>query len=128
MSMFLLLNCTDKRIASKSEIKILPPEELYGQLFYDVMSRDELFGKDKLFNDSKDFVDCIPQYEIETILEKYSRLENKSTVENIRGFLKENFIVPEYESSFTDSSDIHQHIFKLWSFLKKEPDIKNQER
>ncbi len=48
-----------------TEIKTLPPEELYGKLFYDVMSIDELFGKDKLFNDSKDFVDCIPKYEIE---------------------------------------------------------------
>jgi hypothetical protein len=32
-----------------TEIKTLPPEELYRKLFYDVMSIDEIFGKDKQF-------------------------------------------------------------------------------
>ena len=105
------------------ELKTLSPEELYGELFFDVMSIDELFGADRLFNDSKDFVDCIPKYEIGEILEKYLFLVGKSDIDVISKFLKENFEIPRFESSIIDSTEINLHIFKLWSLLKKEPDI-----
>ena len=105
------------------EVKTFSPEELYGELFFDVMSIDELFGTDRLFNDSKDFVDCIPKYEIGEILEKYSFLVGKSDIDVISKFLKENFEIPRFESSIIDSTEINLHIFKLWSLLKKEPDI-----
>lgn len=47
-----------------TEIKTLPPEELYGKLFYDVMSIDELFGKDKQFkkSDIENRIDEISEY------------------------------------------------------------------
>lgn len=105
-----------------NEIKILPPEELYGQLFYDVMSIDKLFGKGMIFNDSKDFSDCIPKLEIKAILEKYSKLENRSDIEVISNFINENFQLPGYSSSFINSDEIKVHILKLWSYLKRGPD------
>ena len=106
-----------------NEIKILPPEELYGQLFYDVMSIDKLFGEDMFFNDTKDFSDCIPKLEIKTILEKYSKLENRYDIEVISNFIRENFQLPGHSTSFSSSVEINVHITKLWSFLKREPDI-----
>jgi len=111
-----------------NEIRILPPEELYGQLFYDVMSMNELFGKDedshkdKLFADSKDFVDCVPKQDVQTILAEYEKLGNKYNVQQMRGFLKNYFEIPEYHSSSTDTSEIKEHIYKLWNILKKERD------
>ena len=105
------------------ETKKISPEELYGELFFDVMSIDQLFGEDRLFNDSKDFVDCIPKYEIGFILEKYSTLEGKSDIEVISRFLKDNFEIPGNEYTYKASSDINLNISKLWSFLKKDPDM-----
>ncbi|MGD0584057.1 MAG: alpha,alpha-trehalase TreF [Bacteroidales bacterium] len=104
------------------EYRSLSPEELYGQLFFDVMSADELFGKDKLFNDCKDFVDCLPKNEIEIILTRYSVLENRSDPEVLSSFIRENFEIPVPGSTYADSSEIDQHIFNLWNNLKREPD------
>ncbi|WP_298528935.1 hypothetical protein [uncultured Christiangramia sp.] len=39
------------------EINILPPAELYGNLFYDVQTRT-------IFEDSKTFVDATPKYSV----------------------------------------------------------------
>jgi len=76
-----------------------------------------------LFNDTKDFPDCIPKFEIEAILEKYSKLENRSDIEVICNFINENFHLPEYITSFISSSEVNLHISNRWSFLKREPDI-----
>ncbi len=60
--------------------------------------------------------------EIKAILEKYSKLENRSDIEVISNFINENFQLPGYSSSFINSDEIKVHILKLWSYLKRGPD------
>ena len=49
---------------------MLSPEEIWGDLFVDVQMSN-------IFPDSKTFVDCIPKFDSETILEKYKTLKTK---------------------------------------------------
>ncbi len=95
---------------------ILPPEELYGDLFYDVQQDEAIFP------DSKTFVDVIPFTEVEEIRSKYARLENRSTP-FLLNFLEEHFIIPDTYSNFqSDSLNIQQNITQLWEVLKRPAD------
>jgi len=51
------------------EINILPPAELYGNLFYDVQTR-------AIFEDSKTFVDATPKYSVDLIIQRKNKLKN----------------------------------------------------
>jgi len=114
----ILLSGCQLQKENTENIKILPPEELYGQLFIDVQSH-----KKNILGDSKAFVDCVPKGDIEKILADYSKLENKSDSTVIRNFLEDNFIIPGYHSEYkTDSSQINDHITEVWSLLKRQPD------
>lgn len=116
-SIILLISCKDINIPNRDEVKILPPEELYGQLFYDIQSNE------KIFSDSKTFVDCVPKFNIKEILDNYSKIESKSDSIVLISFIKENFIIPEYQYNFkSDSSSINEHITKLWDLLKRPAD------
>lgn len=114
---FLLVSCAQVRETSTdTEVKILPPEELYGQLFYDVQSDAGLYP------DSKTFVDAVPLYDVDLIRERYSVLTDKST-SSLRAFVEDHFAVPEDEGFYqTDSASIRQHIPKLWNVLKRPAD------
>lgn len=112
--LFVFCTCNNELINKKS------PEALYGRLFYDVQSNENIF------EDSKTFVDCEPKYEVEIILKKYTELEDKSDT-GIKRFLKENFILPETEINFvTDSVAVNEHITKLWEVLKRPSDKKSR--
>lgn len=114
---FFFTGCAPLIKPEQEEVKILPPEELYGELFYDVQTQ-------AVFEDSKTFVDVIPKYDVDLIKERYSELKPKSTA-NIREFVSENFIVPEEKAVYvTDSSAIQQNIEKLWQVLKRPADEK----
>lgn len=90
-----------------------PPEELYGELFYDVQSDP------RLFSDSKTFVDCVPLYDPAEIRKRYSGWTDRST-EGLREFLSQNFsIPPEHLEYVSDSSSVQEHIGKLWKVLKR---------
>ena len=94
----------------------ISPEKLYGQLFYDVQNNVNLFS------DSKTFIDCIPKYDVQKILEKYADLKDKSDA-SIMNFIQENFIIPDGKVAFrSDSADINQHISYLWNVLKRPAD------
>lgn len=98
-----------------NEVQILPPAELYGDLFYDVQDRE-------IFPDSKTFVDVIPQYNVGLIKQRYNMLED-TTHQGISNFVEQHFQVPSTQSDFqADSSFIKQHISKLWSMLKRPED------
>ncbi len=105
-----------KEATAEKEVQILPPEELYGQLFYDVQADPEVFP------DSKTFVDVVPLTGVEEIKSRYSELQDKSS-QSLRTFVEDNFDVPENDNLYqTDSSSIKQHIPKLWSVLKRPAD------
>jgi len=117
--LFLILLSGCQLPGKKTEsIKILPPEELYGQLFIDIQSNEK-----NILGDSKTFVDCVPKGDIDKILSDYSKLKNKSDSVVIRNFLEANFTIPGYETEYkTDSSQINDHITKVWALLKRQPD------
>lgn len=112
----LFINCTSKNTLEKEAVKILPPEELYGQLFYDVQSNENIF------EDSKTFVDAVPLYTVKEIRDNYSKLKSPSDSE-LTDFVKEHFKIPgEGVIYVTDSSTIGKHISKLWEVLKRPAD------
>src|SRR5660397_183556 len=98
LTTILLINCTSKKTLEKEESTILPPAELYGQLFYDVQSNENIF------KDSKTFVDAVPLYDVKKIREDYSELEISSD-RQLLDFVKKNFKVPGDGVNYvTDSS------------------------
>lgn len=99
----------------QEEIEILPPGELYGDLFEQVQTRS-------LFQDSKTFADAVPQYNVGLIRQRYEMLDD-TTTEGLKDFVVQHFMIPQNEASFkTDSSSIHQHIQKLWQVLQRPAD------
>lgn len=116
-SIFLFLACAQVRETTLSrEAEILPPEELYGELFYDVQSDKDLFP------DSKTFVDVVPLYDVQEIRENYAAMEMKTTP-FLLDFLEEHFEIPGPGTAYeTDSSSIQVHITQLWEVLKRPAD------
>ncbi|MCB7479731.1 alpha,alpha-trehalase TreF [Christiangramia sediminis] len=99
----------------ENEIEILPPAELYGELFYDVQTRE-------IFPDSKTFVDVKPEYNVGLIRQRYNMLED-TTTKGIKEFVEQHFQLPGNDFEFeTDSSSINAHIGKLWDDLKRPSD------
>ena len=99
----------------EDKVEILPPVELYGDLFYDVQNRE-------VFEDSKTFVDAIPQYNVGLIRQRYNMLED-TTMASVSDFVEQHFEVPGGNLEFkADSSSINQHITKLWQLLKRKKD------
>lgn len=93
------------------------PEKLYGDLFYDVQTNDRIFA------DSKTFVDCIPKYDVNLIMNKYYKLKGKKNSKILNDFIKENFIIPQLTNNYkVDSLSINRHIAALWNVLKRTPD------
>ena len=114
-----LLACQPVEKSVESDIRILPPEELYGDLFYDVQSRDDLFP------DSKTFVDCVPKKELPAILDAYSKLEDKENRDVLYGFIEEYFVIPGYEEEVgvEKSKNAGAHIQRLWDKLSRPADV-----
>ncbi|MDT0676073.1 alpha,alpha-trehalase TreA [Autumnicola musiva] len=112
----LLTACSSVNTVEKGSATILPPEELYGKLFYDVQNKE-------IFSDSKTFVDALPLKDVKEIREVYYNLQNK-TPASISAFVKRNFNIPGTGTVTyrTDSSSINQHISKLWNVLKRPAD------
>ena len=116
-----LLGCTSQNAGSeeqREEVRIVPPQELYGDLFYEVQNRTDLFP------DSKTFVDVIPNGNVDNILEEYKNLENKESSEVMIKFLRANFHIPGYEESgeIPSAAVATDHIENLWSYLERPAD------
>ena len=114
----LILLPISSSVFSQNSIQIQPPEELYGQLFYDVQADTNVF------KDSKSFVDAIPLFDVAVIREQYKMLNPKSD-STIVDFIQTNFKLSNNTSIYTsDSLSINEHITKLWNALKRLPDEK----
>ncbi|MBS1744945.1 MAG: alpha,alpha-trehalase TreF [Bacteroidetes bacterium] len=93
------------------------PDELFGDLFKDVQLK-------KIFPDNKTFVDSTPNRKPEDIVADYKKLLSPS-VDTIRQFVKENFMIPESTSSgyhATIKNNVVDHIEELWQVLKRSAD------
>jgi len=98
-----------------NEVEILPPGELYGDLFYDVQTKE-------IFSDSKTFVDVKPQYNVGLIRQRYNMLDD-TTKKAVSEFVEQHFDLPGNDFEFeADSSSIKLHISKLWGVLKRPSD------
>ncbi len=115
--LFFISCSTVKEPEVENEVIILPPEELYGELFYDVQTNPEIF------DDSKTFVDAIPKISIQEIRLNYNSLEDRNT-QNLIKFIEGHFLIPQETNAYrTDSSSINLHINKLWEVLKRPADV-----
>jgi alpha,alpha-trehalase len=95
----------------------LSPDERYGELFVDVQMN-------QVFADGKTFVDCVPRFPTDVILEKYEANKEEADFD-LEAFVEENFDLPkQYASGFhsdTARSAI-EHINALWPVLTRQPD------
>ena len=109
---------------------MLSPEHIWGELFVEVQMSN-------IFPDSKTFVDCIPKFDAETILKKYSDLKNEFPeslklsgswqIPDLKTFIFDNFelsktTTTEFETNQAQS--VEEHIKNLWPILLREADEK----
>lgn len=96
------------------------PDEIYGELFRDVQMN-------KVFADGKTFVDCIPKKDPKAIVSDYKKLKANPAVKfSLLKFVEDNFTIPSVPEvkDIQQEKDVTVHIKKLWTVLKREPDVK----
>ncbi len=98
----------------------MPPKEIFfidslGTLYKDVQQQ-------KIFPDSKFFVDCVPNEDPISILNKYEN-EKKQPAFSLKKFVETNFTLPEEINSNYSSANkpILQHLNDLWDTLTRQP-------
>jgi alpha,alpha-trehalase len=96
---------------------LLPPDQLYGELFRDVQLN-------KVFSDSKTFVDCTAKRDPASIVADYTRLKHSGKQIDLKAFVEENFYVPhQLQSDYhTNTKDVVKHINNLWTVLRRRSD------
>jgi alpha,alpha-trehalase len=100
-----------------AQTAVQPPDKIYGDLFVKVQM-------ERVFPDSKTFVDCVPKKNPSEIMRDYAAEKNAADF-NLKQFVADNFDVP---ASPTDSyhtnanEDVETHIKNLWEVLKRNPD------
>ncbi len=100
-----------------AKIKLLLPEEVYGELFKQAAILHAT-------NDGKALADAIPKYSVVEILKKY---ENEKTIKGFeyKNFITENFILVQAgDSGFISntSESLSNHIKRLWPILTRAAD------
>ncbi len=86
--------------------------EKLGELFENVQLQ-------KVFEDGKTFVDCLPKHSLDEITKKYEEEKNSSAF-SLKKFVEENFDIPEIKAANFQSNTnepIEKHIEKLWNVL-----------
>ncbi|MFT3932514.1 MAG: alpha,alpha-trehalase TreA [Chitinophagaceae bacterium] len=93
--------------------------ESLGQLYEDVQMQ-------KIFPDSKFFVDCIPNHEPGFILQQYQTEKTKPGF-NLKEFVEAHFILPSQDSLPYSSANkpILEHLDSLWNVLMRKPGTAN---
>lgn len=84
------------------------PLKEYGDLLDSIQMNE-------IFKDQKKFVDCVPKHAPSTIKDKYYKQRDSDTFD-LRAFVARNF-----DTSFTDTADIIEHIEFLWNYLSRPP-------
>uniref|UniRef100_F4CE56 Alpha,alpha-trehalase n=1 Tax=Sphingobacterium sp. (strain 21) TaxID=743722 RepID=F4CE56_SPHS2 len=95
----------------------LTPDQIYGDLFKEVQLQ-------RIFADNKTFVDAIPKETPEVILQRF-RIQRQIKDFSLIDFVKANFELPQPHDVqyYSDANTpIVEHIEKLWSVLRREPD------
>jgi len=105
-----------KKVATVAPADTLTPADRYQELFVAVQTQ-------RIFPDSKTFVDCAPLSDPEQILETY-RAEKSAPAFDLADFVDRHFVtehppVSEYVSN--PDRTLLQHIDELWNVLTREP-------
>ena len=96
---------------------LLPPDRLFGELFYAVQNQ-------RIFADTKTFVDSVPKMPPEAILTLYEEKKAKPEF-NLKVFVQENFILPSLPAADFASDtrrSTAEHIHHLWDYLTRPGD------
>lgn len=119
--LFMLLSCRQAvetgTAAYREDKQHLSPDERYGELFVEVQMN-------QVFHDGKTFVDCVPKYPTDEILDKYKAASEMSDF-NLKEFVLENFELPkQYASGFVSDTgrSAIEHLNALWPVLTRQPD------
>jgi alpha,alpha-trehalase len=93
------------------------PAELYGELF-------ERVQLDRVYPDSKSFVDALPTSAPEQVLAEYRQALGRPDFD-LRKFIAANFAAPpaagaEYRT--VQGQDVREHIDALWKVLERKPE------
>jgi alpha,alpha-trehalase len=95
-------------------------DKIYGDLFIDVQMQ-------KIFNDSKTFMDCIPKRNPLDIMYDYGMMKGQNF--DLKKFIENNFIepaAPKVINNVMQEKNIATHIKNLWNVLKHKPDSANK--
>lgn len=98
----------------------LSPDQRFGELFHTAQMKE-------IFTDGKVFVDMIPKYTTEEILENY-QLATSDENFNLKGFIINNFdFPPKHMANFKPDTTrtLKEHIEALLPALTRPPDKKN---
>ncbi|HEY9364240.1 MAG TPA: alpha,alpha-trehalase TreA [Chitinophagaceae bacterium] len=98
--------------------KILPPDQVYGELFKDVQLS-------RIFPDSKTFADAVPKKDPEEIVKQYQQMKANPAIRfSLRMFVEENFELPKPPqlNYVQKEKDVTMHIKNLWGVLQRQPD------
>jgi alpha,alpha-trehalase len=109
--------CVATPALTQTGAQLEPPSELYGELFVDVQMQ-------RVFPDSKTFVDAVAKDSPAVILERY-REESRRPGFDLAAFVERNFTVSQPEDSGYRSipgQDVCSHIDSLWSVLERSPE------
>jgi alpha,alpha-trehalase len=104
-------------IATQAVAEVDTPSHLYGRLFEDVQTQ-------RVFPDSKTFVDALPNDAPAAIVQRYEQERGKAGFD-LSAFVRQNFTVsyPKDNAYYTSSSeDVCRHIDNLWHVLERGPD------
>ena len=97
--------------------KLIHPSTDLGDLFVDVQMN-------RIFPDSKTFVDCIPNQPVENILKDYhGHMRDKNF--DLMEFVAEHFDLPVVNlngKTLDRSDDMETHITKMWDYLTRNAD------
>lgn len=108
-----LLLISNSIVAQETQPKT--PDQIYGQLFIDVQLN-------KVFPDSKTFVDCTPIISPEQIVSRYKQEKTKAGF-NLKAFVLKYFKLPAQPKAYTSKTkDVRQHINNLWKVLQRSAD------
>ena len=102
--------------ADDSSSRVFTPSELYGELFVRVQS-------ERIFPDSKTFVDSIPKRTPAEILERYRETKGRKDFD-LRAFTMAHFETPQpagEEYVTKKGQDVREHIDRLWDVLTRSP-------
>ncbi|MDW5376204.1 alpha,alpha-trehalase TreF [Halomonas sp. HP20-15] len=95
-----------------------PPDELWGELFYQVQIR-------QIYEDSKTFVDLIPDASPEAILADYRQQRDGAPLDDdaLKAFVEAHFSHPDRNThaALPSGQPVTAHIDALWPILTRQP-------